>query len=229
MAMPRPSEQVSSREHNKHRKRRAKSWIDRSKAAKSDEEKFLFSWIAFNSAYGDEPSDTYGNYGIEPFRSNEMNRITEFLEKIIKHDELERTRDALLDLQTSNSETLEELLRNQYIFKPFWQAEDDRWREGFNTANKKALETLRRLKNQEDVLTVSKILFERLYLLRNQVLHGCVTFVTGKGRPQLKDGSLIMEAIVPAILNVLEAHITKNPESELWGKVAYPRVGENPH
>ena len=226
--MPRPSDRVSQREHNKHRMRRSRSWMERSKAAKSNEEKFLFSWIAFNAAYGDEPTDINGNYGAEIFRNNETNRIMEFLEKIIKRDEQERVRDALLDLQASNSETLEELLKNQYIFKPFWQAEDNRWHEGFNTANKKALEALRRLKNQEDVLNVSKIVFERLYLLRNQVLHGCVTFVTGKGRPQLMDGSLIIEAIVSAILNAMETHIAKNPVSEIWGKVAYPRVSDSP-
>ena len=35
-----------------------------------------------------------------------------------------------------------------------------------------------------------------------------------------------MEKIVPVILKIMEAEIKKNPDTKIWGQVAYPRVGE---
>ena len=78
----------------------------------------------------------------------------------------------------------------------------------------------------ENVLPVFEIVFDRLYQLRNQVFHGGVTFKTGYSRSQLEDGARIMKKIVPVILKIMEADIKENPDTETWGKVAYPRVGE---
>ena len=41
-------------------------------------------------------------------------------------------------------------------------------------------------------------------------------------------GSRIMAALVPAILDIMQADIGQNPDSELWGKVAYPRINPEP-
>ena len=65
--------------------------------------------------------------------------------------------------------------------------------------------------------------FWRLYQLRSQVFHGGVTFAKGWYRTQLRDGSRIMADTVPVILDVMD----ENPGSD-WGRVAYPRVGDNP-
>ena len=69
---------------------------------------------------------------------------------------------------------------------------------------------------------VLKEILERLYTLRNQILHGGTTFATGKGREQLKDGSEIMAALVPVILEIMHADIEQKPGTNVWGRVAYP-------
>ena len=54
---------MSQRQHNEDRMRRAKSWHERSLRAETDDERFIFLWIAFNAAYGDDMNGS-GNNGI---------------------------------------------------------------------------------------------------------------------------------------------------------------------
>ena len=54
---------------------------------------------------------------------------------------------------------------------------------------------------------------KRLYVLRNQIVHGGTTFAEGRGRSQVKDGYRIMEALMPPILNIMEEDIRKTPDS----------------
>ena len=36
-----------------------------------------------------------------------------------------------------------------------------------------------------------------------------------------------MAALVPTVLDIMRADIEKNPDSDTWGKVAYPRINES--
>lgn len=79
----------------------------------------------------------------------------------------------------------------------------------------------------KNVGRVFEIIFQRLYQLRNQVFHGGATCGEKSwGWIQLEDANYIMAALVPVILDIMQAEIDKNPDTEIWGKVAYPRVGE---
>ena len=35
-------------------------------------------------------------------------------------------------------------------------------------------------------------------------------------------------SLVPAILDIMQADIDRNPDSEFWGRVAYPRINAEP-
>ena len=72
------------------------------------------------------------------------------------------------------------------------------------------------------------VVFDRLYTLRNQIFHGGTTYPSGFGRDQIRDGSRIMASLVPAILHIMRQDIDGNPDSELWGKVAFPRIEAEP-
>ncbi len=218
--MIRTNAQIPQREHNEHRMRRADSWLRRSEDADSDEERFICLWIAFNAAYGAEPN------GADEEGLTETGRFTGFLREIIHRDEQNQKQ-----LRTILWETfpgpIRILLDNQYVFKPFWQwvrneRESGGWRARFQREN----DSIRRHMGNHDVHGVLKQVFRRLYQLRNQVFHGGVTFSAGWGRTQLRDGGRIMASIVPVILEVMRADIEAHPDSEVWGKVAYPRVGE---
>ena len=76
--MIRTSDQIPQSEHNEHRIRRARSWLKQSREVASDEEKFICLWIAFNAAYGGEPT------GQNEYPDRE--RFTNFLEDIINCD-----------------------------------------------------------------------------------------------------------------------------------------------
>ena len=105
-----------------------------------------------------------------------------------------------------------------------WDPSSDyNWRKGFESNREK----IRIALEERNVLVVFSEVFRRLYELRNQVFHGGVTFADGWGQTQLRDGTRIMADIVPVILDIMQADIDANPASEIWGKVAYPRIGES--
>ena len=83
--------------------------------------------------------------------------------------------------------------------------------------------------SRRDISTVLSVVFGRLYTLRNQIFHGGTTHPSGFGLDQIRDGSRIMAAsLVPAILEIMRQDIDANPDSELWGKVAFPRMQRKP-
>ena len=215
--MTRTSEQIPQSEHNEHRMRRARSWLAQSRNVESDEEKFICLWIAFNAAYGGEPNGADGD------GPDEMGRINTFLKKVIWHDRQNENRIRTILWETYSAQ-IEDLLCNRYAFKAFWQSvrgesQGADWNAQFERKNDSFWKDL----ESENVFDVFREVFWRLYQLRNQVFHGGVTFAKGWGRTQLEQGRLIMEDIVPAILDIMG----ENPRSD-WGKVAYPRVGDNP-
>ncbi len=238
--IPRTIHQIPQRQHNEDRLRRADSWLRRSEAAKDDTERFIFLWIAFNAAYGGEtlPSDS-------DIQADERDKFSRFLREILERDDdgvLEKTlwrtqkilkRDDNGDLKTTcqrtYSDPIRALLDNHYIFDPFWKAvrgsDTGRdWKAKFSDSNRSAMKFMGR-RNVHRVLVV---LFKRLYTLRNQIVHGGATFEKGWGQDQVKDGSRIMESLVPSILEIMWTDIERNPESDVWGPVAYPRVNYGP-
>ena len=63
------------------------------------------------------------------------------------------------------------------------------------------------------------LLFDRLYVLRNQILHGGATWNSSVNRSQVRDGAAIMGFLVPAFVKVMMDH-----PDEPWGKNYYPVV-----
>ena len=232
MGVYRTSEELPQGRHNEDRMRRADSWLERSERAASDRERartreeeigldcerFIFLWIAFNSAYGRELVDDD-----DP---KESERFSEFLRKVLQQDQEIAIETILWD---TYSGPIRVLLNNQYVYGPFWDwvrgSERGRnWRKRFERDRRAAKGKLA----NSDVHGVLVAVFRRLYVLRNQIFHGGATFASGWGQEQVRDGSRIMAALVPRILEIMRADIEKNPESAVWGKVAYPRINEAP-
>ena len=232
MGVYRTSEELSQGRHNEDRMRRADSWLERSERAASDRERartreeetgldcerFIFLWIAFNSAYGRELIDD-GN-------PKESERFSEFLREVLGQDQKNTIKTILWD---TYSGPIRVLLDNRYVYGPFWDCVRDpwkfrHWRGRFDKERKNARDKLA----NSDVHGVLVAVFDRLYVLRNQIFHGGATFASGWGQEQVRDGSRIMAALVPRILEIMRADIEKNPESAVWGKVAYPRINEAP-
>jgi len=112
------------------------------------------------------------------------------------------------------------LIGNRFVFEPFWKAlrEHDgsgRWEKRFATHNKAAMRYL--LDGRTDA--VLAIVFDRLYVLRNQLVHGGATWNSGVNREQVRDGAHILMALIPAIIERMLDH----PELDL-GEIAFPVV-----
>ena len=63
---------------------------------------------------------------------------------------------------------------------------------------------------------------ERLYVLRNQLIHGGSTWNSGKNRDQVIDGRKFLKDFVPCLLEIM----LKNPNED-WGDNNYPILRAN--
>jgi len=75
----------------------------------------------------------------------------------------------------------------------------------------------------EDLL---KLVLKRLNVLRNQVVHGCVTYgPSSKGFPSLEAGLAVLRKLVPALHKLMDKH----GHHMEWPAIPYPRVGSDLH
>ncbi len=206
--------------------RRAHAWLERSRQAGTEEiERFIFLWIAFNAAYGNEAA--LRDFVERPnMKQSESCRFRQFLRAIVTNDRSEVIYDIVWQ---QYSGPIRILLNNRYVFRPFWSSvwglnTGDSWERWF----KRDRNDVNRALVNRDTFGILMRVFDRLYTLRNQIFHGGATWPAGFGRTQIRDGSRIMASLVPAILDIMQADIDRNPDSDLWGLVAYPRINLEP-
>ena len=70
-----------------------------------------------------------------------------------------------------------------------------------------------------DTRTILSELFDRLYVLRNQIMHGGATWKGSVNRPQVRDGARIMAFLVPRFASLMMS----NPRID-WGPPRFPVV-----
>lgn len=68
-----------------------------------------------------------------------------------------------------------------------------------------------------DTVTFMEVLFDRLYTLRNQLIHGGATWQSSMNRDQVRDGARILADLVPAMIHL----VMENPHED-WGDICYP-------
>ncbi len=187
---------------------RALSWLKKAEESTGDKDiQFISLWIAFNAVYAKD----FGVLGAD------RTSFIAFLADVCRLDN-ERQLYTLIWQTFSNS--IRTLLDNRYTFAPFWEYHNGKisqqaWQESFARANKKAFTALA----AQDTHAVLMVIFDRLYTLRNQLIHGGATYHSSVNRAQLGDACQILLAIIPTIINI----IIKNPEHH-WGKPFYPLV-----
>jgi len=111
-------------------------------------------------------------------------------------------------------------MENRYVFEPFRRAlrehdASNRWEEKFAGSKKAAMAAVM----NGETGTVLSIVFDRLYVLRNQLIHGGATWNSQVNRAQVKDGAHILFFIVPALIALMIDH----PDID-FGDVLYPVV-----
>lgn len=119
------------------------------------------------------------------------------------------------------SQPIRLLLENPYVYQGFWDYQNQKisqrsWKEDFDQEKKKVHKALQE-KSSVDILFV---VFNRLYTLRNQMIHGGATYNSSVNRRQLQDACNILVALLPIFMLVL----LENAKTLDLGKPFYPVV-----
>jgi lipid-A-disaccharide synthase-like uncharacterized protein len=189
---------------------RALSWLGRAEQLMDDPDlRYVLLWIAFNAAYATDVD--------ERFRTSEADTFRAFVEKLVLLDQHGRIAN-LVWSEFPGSIRL--LLRNRYVFQDFWSWRNGRideaeWQRRFFEAQKIANGALAR----QDTVAVLGVALNRLYTLRNQLVHGGATWHSSVNRDQVRDGVNLLGQLVPLVIELMLDH----PDT-LWGDALYPVV-----
>ena len=192
------------------RMHRALSWLQRAEAAGTDDDvAFVCLWIAFNAAYACE---------IDPaIRLCEQTTFRNFLEKLCLLDE-QKAIDKLVWQEFSGS--IRVLLDTPYVLQGFWDYHSQRiteleWKNQLAAGKKMASQAL----SSGNTPMLLGVVFNRLYTLRNQLIHGGATWNSKVNRKQLHDCVSLLHKLIPQIISLMMEH----PDT-LWGDACYPVV-----
>ena len=191
------------------RMRRALSWLERAeKETNDDDAAFIFYWIAFNAAYARDRSND--------LEMREQHRFGDYIDDLFALDSNRTIHSAIRD---RFSESVRVLLENKFVYRQFWNHVSGRGHRDWEQRFKKERQAIRRALGHEDTRFVLKTLFDRLYVLRIQLMHGGATWQGSVNRAQVKDGARIMAFLVPLFVSLMMSHPDKD-----WGPPDYPVV-----
>ncbi|MFF7709489.1 hypothetical protein [Pseudomonas sp. NPDC007930] len=188
---------------------RALSWLQRAEQAEDIDGRFVFLWIAFNAAYATDIDEKY--------RLSEQEAFRAFLRKLCELDQQHRI-EKLVWAEFPGA--IRVLLNNPYVFQSFWDHQNGKlsaaeWEKRFADGRRRAHDALAK----RDTAEVLGVLFNRIYTLRNQVMHGGATCNGTTNRAQLRDATGLLGKLVPLIILLM----LDNPGT-LWGDASYPVV-----
>lgn len=189
---------------------RSISWLKCAEQQHNDTDlMFITQWIAFNACYAMEVSGQSQKTEREKFRG--------FISNLIKHDAEKRIFNILWQ---KFSGSIMMLIENEYVFRGYWdyqRGDTVEWEKAFKRSNDDAFKYL----SANNVAGLLEILLDRLYILRNQLMHGGATYKSKLNRKSVKDGCKILEMLIPIIIDI----IMENPNED-WGKLLFPVVKE---
>ncbi len=189
---------------------RALSWLDRAEQCGDDADaRFIFLWIAFNAAYSEDLGQATPDAARNLFR--------DYFDRLAPLDADRRIHNALWQ---RFSGPIRLLLDNKYVYHRFWNHHNqvpghEDWEQHFAAARQRVHRAL----VGQDTLIVLTTLFDRLYVLRNQLMHGGATWSSSVNRAQVRDGAAILAFLLPLFIDLM----MDNPDLP-WGKAHYPVV-----
>lgn len=189
---------------------RSISWLSRAASEQHDPDAaFVFLWIAFNSAYSQDIGIAY--------HVAEKGRFKNFLSTLLSFDKTDRIYQLVW---TRFPHEIRLILENQYVFGPFWNHQNgidgyEDWSEALEVSVNKAKSALAD-QNTERVLNE---LFDRLYVLRNQIIHGGSTWGGAVNRGQVGEGAEILGSLIPVFVDLM-----MDQPTHLWKQPIYPVI-----
>ena len=189
---------------------RALSWLNRAEMAKDDPDgAFIFLWIAFNAAYAEDVT--------QMAFTGERTAFDDYFGKLIELDKRQAIYEAIWK---RFSGSIRMLIDNKYVFSPFWSYHNevpgyDDWEDRFH----KSKVHLHKALQNHDTRMILATVFDRLYVLRNQIVHGGATWNSSVNRSQIRDGHEILAFLVPLFIDLMMDNPDKN-----WGAPYYPVI-----
>ena len=194
------------------RLQRAESWIQRAGNIKEWDDyhgPFIFYWIALNALYGRH---------LDSQRWEEQD-LDWFLQRICETDS---GQGAIVNIVKESKRKADRLLQDQFLLKLYWL-------EGTTAKVRRILaEEFSEAQVAFDRGKIEgylKILFRRLRILRNQILHGCSTDRHSLNKTSLQPALEILEKIVPQFCATFR-DLGQNYD---WPKIPYPRKDSPQH
>ena len=193
---------------------RSLSWLRRAQAeAKDLDVRFILLWIGFNAAYAGDIEASAAS----PAPEGERGLFQAFFSTLVRFDSRHRVYDMVWE---RFSQEIRLLLGNRYVYHPFWQHQNgvpgyDDWAEKLERSKTAINHALR----EHDTVRILSILFDRLYVLRNQLVHGGATWNSEVNRDQVRDGASLLGCLLPIFIDLM----MDNPDQE-WPMPNYPVV-----
>lgn len=188
---------------------RALSWLTRAEQEEDDGDvRFILLWVGFNAAYA---------INIEQEAHSERGRFQAFFATLIGLDNAHRIYDMVWE-RFSNEIRL--LLDNRHVFAPFWAHQNGEagyadWEQRLQRSRNSVAKALR----EHDTVRILSILFDRLYVLRNQLVHGGATWNSDVNREQVRDGASLLGCLLPVFIDLMMDH-----PGQVWRMPHYPVV-----
>lgn len=188
---------------------RALSLLDRAEQESDPDSRFIFLWIAFNAAYASEIDDRQG--------LSEQATFNAFLEKLHTLDKSQRLKKLVWKVYSG---AISALLDNPYVVRVFWEYQkgnmsQPEWERRFAGAKHAARKSI----SSHNTPKVLSIALDRIYVLRNQLIHGGATWGGQVNRNQIADCIKIMNDLVPVVIEIM----MDNPRA-MWGQASFPVV-----
>ena len=189
---------------------RANSWLRRAQQMETNvkatdkelDTQILFLWIGFNALYGRDPRKNLGS----------KKEIEKYFKNLLKcpgepKDSIYKIINGVL------KENIDSLRKNIFVSRNFWNRE-----MGINRERDIRFPGWKTNVTQEILCCV----FQRLYVLRNQLMHGASTSGKTRNKDQLIDGAEIMHYLLPIFIEFM----LRSPENKWkeWGEIWYPKA-----
>lgn len=188
---------------------RALSWLGRAESESDDPDiRFILLWIGFNAAYAAD---------IERNTDSERGVFQTFFEALVR---LDAEDNIYATVWQRFPQEIRLLLGNRHIFMAFWKHHNgvpgyEDWADRMSTSQRAINGAIVR----KDTAKILSVLFDRLYVLRNQLIHGGATWNSSVNRSQVKDGAALLGVLLPVFVDIMMDH----PDHD-WGKPHYPVV-----
>ena len=188
---------------------RSLSWLTRAEQETADDDvRFILLWVGFNAAYASD---------MDRAIENERSLFQSFFATLVRFDGKHRIYDVVWK---RFSQEIRILLDNRYVFQPFWAhhngvAGNEDWEAKLERSRSLVGKALK----EHDTAKILSILFDRLYVLRNQLVHGGATWNSDVNRDQVRVGASVLSCLLPVFIDLM----MDNP-GEDWAMPHYPVV-----